>query len=148
MKVVPAIYRFPFVGWGWMRLGELAEILGYKPSDVLRRYSALSKDASKGVLATTSGRGIENDQISRLIVVAEYYESIGKTEPVEAIFVPAGWCEDVLRFWKQGFTRVVLEKRYSPWEQEEYGPGEWLNAIHITGQDDWYWVAVGFTESQ
>lgn len=112
-----------------MWLDELAQMLGLKPSEVLERYGALSKDAPLGVLAVTGGTRIVNEQISELVLRSQTAEEAG-VSIYDNIYVPAGWAIDVLTAFNQGYTRVTLEKVYVQGQEDP---------AYTPGGEDWYW---------
>lgn len=139
-KAAPAIYRFESVPWGWVMLEELAEVLGYMPSEVLDRYGALSKDAARGILAVTTGNVVENISISNLVAIAQDRESSIESHFGGTFYVPAGWAMDVVKAAAQGYNRVTLQSLYLG---EEDSDPSWLSMTHNTGFDNQFWVAVG-----
>ncbi len=100
-KIRPAIYSGP-LGWGWCRLGEVAEMVGQLPAEVWRNFFFLGKDVKNGILAWSK-------DLETLI-----QDGTGP-EPQEfrSVFVPAGWALDVIDIRKRGFWRVVpIEHRH------------------------------------
>lgn len=103
VKIRPAIHKFDFLkgsprSWGWVRLGELAEMFDTSPAEVIRQWGFLSKDYSQyNVLAIVVERIFENADIDRLVETIEHFESEGLVSHVgEQVFVPAGWANSVI----------------------------------------------------
>jgi len=93
-KVKPAIFSGP-LGWGWVELEELAEIIGQSPEQTWRNYFWLSKDAP------------EMEVLSWSPDLERFIQKAGE-EPdfSHQVFVPAGWAFDVLAAKFAGFVRV------------------------------------------
>lgn len=106
-KVKPALYRVEGLPWAWVRLEELAEVIGRCPED----FWGLSKDID--VLAVSDGQKMENIFQSREIAY-----SGGKYFCGDVVFVPAGWALDVIKAVEAGAVKVVLV------EHEHLGQGE------------------------
>ena len=91
-NVKPAIYRGP-LGWGWVSLKELAEIIGQTPEETWSNFFGLTKDIQYDVLAWSLD--LEN-------MVQDGTEP----EDFSKAFVPAGWAMDVLRAVELGAVRI------------------------------------------
>jgi hypothetical protein len=154
-KVVPTLYKAsnletPFNHWGWNNLGEVAEILGTTPSQVLKRYGALSKDAQYGAIAISSGAEAQNASVKKIAQTCQDFEKAGKPEVAGAIFVPSGWVQEVLKAWTAGWHAYSLRCHHICTDPDEDGnTPEFSNDLgyqvmaHNTGFHDEFYVAVG-----
>ncbi|XOB46283.1 MAG: hypothetical protein ACKKMV_02415 [Candidatus Nealsonbacteria bacterium] len=127
-KLKPAIYQGP-CGWGWIRLKELAEIIGKNPKDIWYDFFELTKD-------------IEYNLLSWSLDLEEMIQD-EEREPTrnefKRLFVPAGWAMDVLGAVERGATFVVLEHHPHLKESDECPLGT-LNCSFV-GRD--FLAAVG-----
>jgi hypothetical protein len=141
MKVMPAIHKFSLNKWGWVKLGELAEILELKPSEVISLYGALNKKAPDGILPVFTGLQIENMEMSVIIEKILELENTGSMEAAGTSYVPVGWVVEVLQVRNHGFTSVKLEKMHLDPNGES--PDDSISITYITGSDNEYWVVIG-----
>ena len=90
-KVVPGP-----LGWGWVRLSELAEIIGQSAKGAWFNFFGLTKDIQDNVLAWSPD-------------LEELIQDGTEPEDFTSAYVPAGWAQDVLRAHELGAVRVRLE---------------------------------------
>lgn len=155
VKVAPAIYEGS-LGWGWVQLDELCEILKITATELFRRYGALSSSAHHHLLGIEHEGKYSNVAIPRLIEMEDILveQCKGKQEKPECViaawrkslFVPAGWAADVLEAYRQGYIRVEL-KCVSMAQIDSQDPSNLK--VTYTGNAPGFWVAVGYkTERQ
>ncbi|MBP7119067.1 hypothetical protein KBA63_03175 [Candidatus Woesebacteria bacterium] len=92
-KTAPAIHTFECSTWGWVKLSELAEIVGMKPSEVLHQYGELT--TIYPYIAVCDRNDVSNTSIVSLIESVKIYEVVPFAK-LDATFVPAGWSKAVL----------------------------------------------------
>lgn len=100
-KVKPAIFSGP-LGWGWVRLKELAEIIGQSPVEVWEKFFSLSKDLD--ILAVSPDlKEVWNVSESGYIAYSGDRYAFGSPEAFRkalkagSFYVPAGWAMEVIR---------------------------------------------------
>lgn len=99
--VKPALWKAPHgeVPWTWVRLPELAAIIGATSEEVFERYEALSKHGV--VVKVTDGHRV-HDYIWYLPELDQ-----------EGWYISAGWANDILDAYAQGIfsvTRIEVSK--------------------------------------
>lgn len=92
-KTAPAIHTFECSTWGWVKLTELAEIVGMKPSEVLRQYGELNTAYPN--MAICNARAVTDPTMSSLIQSVQHDEEISLAT-LGTLYVPAGWSKVVL----------------------------------------------------
>lgn len=89
-KVRPALYSFPDSTWAWIKLAELAKILGIAPMDCWEKYHTIPFKSFKcprfvSVHYPNEG-GVKEHSINGLSEMG-----------VKVVFVPAGWALKILQ---------------------------------------------------
>lgn len=114
-KSHPALHDGP-MGWKWVLLGELAEIMNRRPWEVWERFFPLSKDVD--LIAVVVNCKFHNvspgGEISGTIDTDNRWQYAGGGEwefrqvilKRGQLFVPAGWALQVLEAHKKGVFRV------------------------------------------
>lgn len=129
-KHSPAIFSGP-LGWGWMKLGEIAECVGKTPGEVFSDFIGLSKEAG-GITMMVDERGPMFvwdsgsvwEDTDTLVSVKDNIQS-------GEVFVPAGWGKEVVDAVLRGVKKVRIKKAASlplelseghiKWSTDDYG---------------------------
>lgn len=107
------------LGWGWVKLAELAEIVGQSPKEVWKNFFGLSKDVEYGLLTWSP-------DLKRLI------QDGTDPEDFTSVYVPAGWAERVLFAHRLGGIRVVLvDHSHSIDPQKDYCPEGAITCLSV-----------------
>lgn len=93
-KLKPAIFSGP-LGWGWVSLGDLAEIIGQSPKKTWDSFFGLTKDIQYEILAWSPD-------------LEELVQDGTDPKDFSSVYVPAGWAQDVLRAHELGAVRVEV----------------------------------------
>src|SRR3989339_736160 len=120
----------PVNPWGWVRLSDVARVVGTKPWCVWRRYFNLSKDAPQyGDLAWLP-------DLNKIMIRGRRPAS-GEWNQV---WVPAGWASDVVTAYEKGVHHVVLSSFEQMLSEKDIPAG----ALSTTFVDGYWKAAMGY----
>ena len=110
-KTKPAIWAGPLC-WGWVNLGELAEVVGVTPRETFQKFVGLSKEAG-GLNCVLPDSPDESQFVwdsMEVWEVTDQFRSVTEEIRRGDVWVPAGWALDVISAHNAGIARVVLGK--------------------------------------
>jgi hypothetical protein len=112
-KVVPAVYNSPDLPWGWVNLGELAEIVGLDPLELWDRYFGLTKSLREQRLAVS----VDGSVAYHVSVTGDtdlfgpkpWDSTLAFYRILDHLFVPAGWASAVQKAIAAGIYQVEIQ---------------------------------------